>query len=198
MQRHSSKRNKKGMSAPSTLGKFILVFLLVFGLIIVYTKTMKGTTKILECSSNGGECIKGTCDWGKQVPALSDKAAGCEKGQICCINITKGESVPDPKCESKKIGTACGEGTSLNGYRCDAGNQCVTLCEFCSANSKSSDTTIAGLCKKKPTDADNFAKGGLFSCSCASTECTAAKQRDGTCIINYCPTDLGSTVCCVK
>jgi hypothetical protein len=186
------------MDGPSTLGKFIIVFILVFVLIILFNKTMKGSTKIMQCTANGGQCVDETCEWGKQIPALSSKAAGCEENQICCINITKQKATPDPLCDNRTLGYAC-----RTGYRCDAGKQCVTLCEFCEKNPR---TTIIengrSICNKLTGDADKFANSDTFSCSCTNTECTS-RFASGKCMRNYCPAAASDTTnpnyaCCVK
>lgn len=181
------------MSAPSTLGKFIIVFLLVFTLILLYGKVMKGSTKIMECTTNGGECVDGTCKWGKQVPALSDKAAGCNKGQICCINITQSEKQADPLClngssnRTVTIGTSC-----KSGYYCDAAHQCVTRCEFCSTNY--AEFSTSPICRSAVT---NFTQiGKRMTCACNVTECRTLSSSG--CVWGYCQGDAVSNYCCVK
>jgi hypothetical protein len=178
--------NKKAMSPAETLGVFILVFLLVFGLIVLYTKVVNGSTKVLQCTANGGECRVGTCDFASQLPALSDKAAGCQKGEICCINITQGIT-EDPLCKDHKDGEACG---TDNLHFCSVGGkQCVTKCEFCSINPTHEN------CKDKASL--NLFKTGTYaySCKCTEDQCVGKIDIKGgsECIRNYCP---GNEVCC--
>ena len=176
------------MSPASTLGTFILVFLLVFGLIVLYNKVAKGSTKVLECKNNGGQCVDGTCDFGKQIPALSDKAAGCGSGQICCINVTN-DKPKDPDCENLKPGAVCG--ANNYGY-CDYALQCVSKCTFCATN--------AGQEYAKTICKDKFDFSG-FSCQCTGAECTAEMMNKGKCIPNYCPSSTPADTdfaCCKR
>jgi len=164
--------NKKAMGAPETLATFILVFLLVFGLIILYGKVVKGNTQILQCNANGGQCVTGTCDWGSQVPALSDKAAGCKSGQLCCINISQSTPI-DPICENETLGFKCG---SLQ--YCSAAKTCISKCEFCQANSD-----YESICGKS-----NVYETGVYKCRCTLSQCQKGTNiNDGNCIPNYCP-----------
>ncbi|MGV8086318.1 MAG: hypothetical protein ACP5N1_01680 [Candidatus Woesearchaeota archaeon] len=165
--------NKKALSTPSTLATFILVFLLVFGLIVLYTKVVKGNTTVLLCEKNGGECVKGTCDFGTQLPMLSDKAAGCKSGELCCINIT--QSVPiDLLCENKTEGDKCGDSNIMY---CGASKTCIPKCDFCNNHQEHAD------CK------DIEFKRGDYSCQCSSAQCTPEQISKGNCITNLCPSD---------
>jgi hypothetical protein len=198
-------KHKKGMDGPSTLGKFIIVFLLVFVLIILFNKVLKGNTQVMRCDTNGGRCTPGTCDWGKEIPAMGDKTAGCEEKEVCCIPVTKEDSVPDPECEGKVLGDACGTGATLALRQlktCDKASKCVSLCEFCSTNAdtQTQNAIIRSMCDKVNGNIENFTKNkGKYSCSCSSTECSP-KLNDGTCMINYCPTstDPNAYRCCFK
>lgn len=193
--------NKKGLSGPALIGTFILVFLMVFGLIALYSKVMKGGTKVLECNANGGDCVTGTCDFATQIPALSDKAAGCESGELCCINITKSAPPINPKCANasdnfnKNKATPCG-----TRMYCDTGSQCVTQCEFCAKNFYTVEgRPVCGTgddAKPKNTIFENmnYANKAL-SCNCTKAQCDT-KTKTGECISLFCPTTKPDTFCC--
>jgi len=121
--------NRKGMEI-SLLAKFILVLLVVVILIFVFNRTMKGGTQVFNCVSNGGECKSGTCEWGKQIPLLGDKAAGCESGYICCKNIVDESTQPDPECKDKSTYRQnCGAVSS--GKICNITQKCILLSDYC-------------------------------------------------------------------
>jgi hypothetical protein len=185
------------------IGTFILVFLMVFGLIALYQKVMKGGTKVLECHANGGECVTGTCDFATQVPALSDKAAGCKSGELCCINITKSKPV-DPLCANKTVGAPCNNSKVMF---CDAAPKCVSKCDFCNNNFNTVEgRPICGLTKDplvlNPVFEINKKNGKMLSCSCTSKQCTDKKGlKDPECISNFCPrasaeTTASDYACC--
>jgi hypothetical protein len=174
--------NKKGMAA-ETLGKFILVFLVVFILILVFNRTMKGGTKVLECTANGGQCKTGTCDFATQVPMLRDKAAGCQNGEICCININKEKPKPDPKCNGQTLGYLCDKNT--NSF-CDWALQCVSKCEFCAKNFGTDEVASREVQKRICDPNFNYAD---FSCKCTKAECDTkdAKSCISDLVSPYCP-----------
>jgi hypothetical protein len=184
-----SKKSKRGMVA-STLGKFILVFLVVFALIILYSKTMRSSNKILECTANGGKCTLGTCDFGTQIPMLSDKAAGCHKDEICCVNVTQSKPPADPKCENKAPGTSCdtlATPTSQHLMYCDWSSQCVSRCDFCTHNFGTDEVEQKKICIV-PGNA-NFNFEG-YKCGCTRAECVDSKGVwKSNCISNYCPSN---------
>jgi hypothetical protein len=189
--------NRKGLSGPALIGTFILVFLMVFGLIALYSKVMKGGTKVLECKTNGGDCVAGTCDFATQIPALSDKAAGCKSGELCCINITKSKPA-DPKCANLTVGEGCGKVMF-----CDAALQCVTKCEFCTNNF----WTVEGrkVCgtenNNNPIFETNDGIGKKLSCNCTQKQCT--DKGTNSCISGFCPRAAAETTakdyaCCIS
>jgi len=186
--------NRKGLSGPELIGTFILVFLMVFGLIVLYQKVMKGGTKVIECNATGGDCVTGTCDFATQLPALSDKAAGCGTDQLCCINITKSKPI-DPLCKGLKAGNKCDKTGVMY---CDMASQCVSKCILCANNL---DTTeINPICYKTTNTPNPFfvnnRKLGSLSCGCTKTQCDAKNKANGnTCITTsgYCP---ANTYCC--
>jgi hypothetical protein len=177
--------------------KIILVVVVLLVSVYVYNKIVKGTTVILKCNKNGGECVPGTCNWLTQVPALSDNAAGCKSGELCCINITLPET-KDPYCEGKNIGDACRTDENTN-YYCDPGLVCKTRCEYCA--------TVRGDPQwSKPCDAIDIPKfkavnnptpTNQFVCACNKTECSQADINSGKCILGYCPSTNPATYCCL-
>ncbi|HYD03031.1 MAG TPA: hypothetical protein VEC16_01915 [Alphaproteobacteria bacterium] len=169
----------------NTFAKLVLVVMVVGVLVFAYGRVTAGSNKVLLCSANGGTCTKGTCDFRTQIPALSDKAAGCQKDEICCIPVVDEDDI-DPSCEGKKLGDVC------SGGYCDASLKCINHCEFCSKNAKQ----FQSMCDVNgQKDIDNFYTKGTFTCGCTNEECIL-KEKDGTCIRNYCGS--GSTYCCVK
>jgi hypothetical protein len=176
---------KKGMAA-STLGKFILIFLVVFILILAFNKIMKGSTVMLECTANGGQCKVNTCDFGTQVPMLGNKAAGCKNGEICCINVNREMPKPDPLCNGLVFGEKCDE---KKNFYCDWALQCVSRCEFCSKNWGTDEVKAKydkGICDPTVKSYEGF------SCKCTKSECdTKLKADKNSCILDsvnmYCP-----------
>jgi hypothetical protein len=189
-----NKKNKKGQM--STVMKIILVVLVLTVSIFIYSKVTRGSTKILQCSKNGGDCVKDTCDWLTQIPALSDQAAGCKRNELCCINITQEDTI-DPDCKDKAFGDPCRTDEKL--YYCSKALTCISKCEFCAKNW--GDTVGKKIC-----DADDiknvFEKNNdqteikHFSCSC-KTKCSASEIKAGTCILLYCPSTTPETYCCL-
>jgi len=117
--------NTRGAGA-ETFGAIILVLVVVFVSIIIYNNTVKGSTKIVDCKAQGGTCTQGTCDISKQIPMLSDKAAGCNSGEICCKNVVT-EPTVDKLCEGKADGDKCDKG-----YCTPGGHICLSLADYCS------------------------------------------------------------------
>jgi len=191
-------KNRKGLSGPALIGTFILVFLMVFGLIALYQKVMKGGTKVLDCKANGGDCVPGTCDFSTQIPALSDKAAGCQSGELCCINITKSNVTADPACKGLTWGDSCDKSKLMF---CDKALQCVSKCDFCNIYFDRPDKNIVSICNPKKNTATVFEtihkNGKIVSCSCTKAQCDT-KTKTGECIPGLCPssTDASKYACC--
>ncbi len=185
------KNNKKAMSmSVETIVIFILVFLLLFGLIAIYGKVAKGNTQVLKCTANGGQCVAGTCDWKSQIPALSDKAAGCLTGELCCINITQSKPEIDKACENESnVGNSCG----IRQY-CTEAHTCVSQCEFCAIPTFKDKPA----CQAK---ASSYNTGTTYSCQCTNAQCSAENIKSGKCIPGVCPRDIKETtasdyMCC--
>jgi hypothetical protein len=186
--------NKKGQW--SVWGKIIIVLLILIISILLYNKFIKGSTKILLCNKNGGDCETGTCDFLTQFPALGDKAAGCKTDEICCVNITQEEKI-DPYCKDLKVGDPCRTDEG-NMYYCGPGKVCMTLCRYCSI--VWGDSTLNKPCgaqnlkifagNNNPTNTDKF------SCSCDATACSQAMIDAGKCIKQFCPSTNPEFYCC--
>jgi hypothetical protein len=149
---------------------------------------MKGGTKVLDCKANGGDCVPGTCDITYQLPALSDKAAGCGDGQLCCINITPSKHQIDPACAKLKFGDSCGKL-----MYCDGGLKCITKCEFCAINFNAPEGRPDCNVKIKNVDTINPFFQNIsnmrktLSCGCTKIQCDA-KTKTGECsTAGYCP-----------
>ena len=189
-------KNKRGQW--STPMKIIIAVLVLLVSIYVYNKIVTGSTVILKCNKNGGDCVSGTCNWLTQVPALSDNAAGCKSGQLCCINITLPDT-KDPNCEGKKVGDPCRTDESPL-YYCGPGLVCMSRCEYCAV--VWGDSTLNKVCVAadipKFKSVNNPSATNKFVCACSKTECTDAMQKAGTCIISdYCPSTTPATYCCL-
>ena len=188
-------KNKRGQW--STPMKIIIAVLVLLVSIYVYNKIVTGSTVILKCNKNGGDCVSGTCNWLTQVPALSDNAAGCKSGQLCCINITLPDT-KDPNCEGKKVGDPCRTDESSL-YYCGPGLVCMSRCEYCAV--VWGDSTLNKVCVAadipKFKSVNNPSATNKFVCACSKTECTDAMQKAGTCIPGYCPSTKPETYCCL-
>ena len=109
---------------------------------------------------------------------LSEKAAGCGKGEICCINIQKDKPPADPKCLNKTLGYKCGDASY-----CDFGSQCISKCEFCALNSQTDEVMQLNpiVCEK------NFVYTG-FSCKCTKADYDKKLAADNKSVIfSHCP-----------
>jgi hypothetical protein len=200
--KHNQLRNKKGYSSTEVFGALIIMILVIIISIQTYDRFVKGGVKVLECKAQGGDCVAGTCSFPNQIPALSEKAAGCGRGELCCINITRTRPI-DPLCMNAEgttplpIGTECDD----NMY-CDMAQVCVDKCEFCSKNVNNLQYSqkvkdICGIMSQE--DKNKFTKGGIFGCSCTGVECAANRTK---CVPNYCPGHDDATApdyaCCTK
>jgi len=178
--------------------KIILVVLVLLVSVIIYGKVMAGSTRILQCNKNGGDCVTGTCDWLTQVPALSDKAAGCKSNELCCINITIANT-EDPYCKDLKVGDRC-RITDDKLYYCGYGNTCVSLCEYCAKfwgdDTKNSVCGAANIQKFKANNNPKLTQ--QWSCSCGADTCTTDMQNAGKCITGFCPSTDPETYCCLQ
>ena len=166
-------------------------------------RVAKSGNQVLSCNSSGGECTDGTCVWGEQIALLSDKAAGCKNGQLCCKNITGPEElIPSPECKDKAPGARCDDKELMY---CDAGGQCVIKCEFCAKNF---DTEFGRtICYGNDEKLKKYftAQGNTihkYSCGCTLAECTPARRANGTCLPNDCLSTTKATdsnyMCCIR
>jgi hypothetical protein len=195
--------NKKGQM--SFAMKAILTILVLLICILIFSRVMKGSTKVVECTTRGGDCITGTCKF-DQIALLANEAAGCKKGQICCINVsvTLPELPIDPGCKTEEEGTYLEGKTCKNSslYICGPSGQCMTKCSYCALNF---GTTIGkDVCK---TEFNKFRDNALknpnhiYSCSCSASNCTKEMITDGLCIKDYCPsksTTASDYMCCTE
>jgi hypothetical protein len=188
-------KNRRGQW--STPMKIILVVLVLLVSSIIYGRIMAGSTRILQCNKNGGDCVTGTCDWLTQVPALSDKAAGCKKSELCCINITF-EETEDPYCKDLNVGDRC-RIEEANLYYCGFGKTCVSKCEYCAKFwGEKTLNSICGEANIKKFEQNNNPKiSQQWGCSCGGDICTDEMQRQGKCILNFCPSTDPETYCCL-
>jgi len=178
--------------------KAILVLLILMISVVTYGRVVKGSTKVLQCTTAGGDCVLDTCDFGKQIPALSENAAGCKANEICCINLTVSKPI-DPDCKGKIEGQTC-KNSSM--YYCGPGDrpQCMNKCEYCSLNF---GTTVGkDICKNTNVFVDRD-KANLhqFTCGCTAVECTQDMKAKGLCILGYCPSNVSTSssyACCIK
>jgi hypothetical protein len=194
------RHNKKGDVNWHILS-LVLAVLVFIAAIIGWNQLMK-SKDIIKCKNQDGVCAS-KCQFPTQVAWLSDRAAGCDRGELCCINITRSKPI-DPMCtnaegtEPLPFGTECDDG-----MYCDMAQVCVNLCEFCSTNvnNKQYENVVKERCSRM-TDADKkkFEKGMVFTCGCTQKECTDAPDK---CVFGYCPTPAEEVTapdyaCCVK
>ncbi len=186
-------QNKKGLSGPELIGTFILIFLIVGGVIAYNRGAFGGAKTVLGCQNNGGECRDSGCDLIKEYILSGDKAAGCEKGEICCISYDKPKPA-DKRCVGVEEGKNCKGVTDLI---CSPSVQCVSKCEYCRHNFR----TAIGREICKPDTNLIFANASKYqlelSCSCTTEECNT-KGSSG-CITTFCPKgDSTLAECCIK
>lgn len=181
--------DKKGYTSTEVFGALIIMILIIIVSVQMYQKFVVGPVKILECTQQGGECVVGTCAFPSQIPFLSDKAAGCDVGKLCCINVTRRPI--DPLCMNAEgtaplpVGMECDDNMF-----CDQAQVCVTRCELCSKNYNFMQTNelINTACKDvvTPDAKEKFGKGDLYSCRCTQEECNNISKRcvtsNGLCI----------------
>jgi hypothetical protein len=168
-------------------------------ILAAWPRIVKGGTATLSCTANRGECISDkTCKIG-QIALLSDQAAGCEKGQICCRDLFTDEQPASPECKSKAIGAQCDDKGLMY---CDAALQCVTKCEFCAKNFGTEFGR--STCAKDVKYFQNHSKDiHTYTCGCSAANCTTTKINNGTCLPKYCPAPSANSadsnyMCCVK
>jgi hypothetical protein len=132
-----------------------------------------------------------------QVPALSDNAAGCKSGQLCCINITLPDT-KDPNCEGKNEGDPCRTDESPL-YYCGPGDVCMSRCEYCAAvrGDPKWSKPCAAIDIPKFVKVNNPSLTNQFVCACSKTECPQADIDSGKCIPGYCPSTSPATYCCL-
>jgi hypothetical protein len=187
----------------SVVSKLIITMIVLGLLIYGYKKITDGTTKVLQCKTQEGRCTPGTCDFQSEIPVLSGKAAGCDKDEICCVDISKGGPNPDPGCTAKieDLGNKCQlpGSTTSDGY-CDYAGKCINQCEFCEKYGSDKATIVAKktstICSKKYIDKFND-QSTVYGCSCETELCSEADYQSGTCIRGYCSTAT-TAICCSK
>jgi hypothetical protein len=189
-------REKSGTSSIGIVGALIIMVLVVILSVQIYNRFVTGGTKALQCTANGGQCTRGTCNFPNQIPALSDQAAGCKKGELCCINITRSKPI-DPMCMNAEGSAALPVGTECDdNMYCDMAQVCVDRCEFCSTNINNPlyVDDIKNICG--PTSLDDlkkkFSRPGRYTCSCTDAYCNL---NESNCVRNFCP---GTDICCVS
>ena len=187
---------KKGDMALEKPVALIIIILVLVVVMVAYPRIARGGTVVLSCTANKGECIDKTCKIG-QVALLSDQAAGCKEGQICCRDLFTDEQPASPECKNKALGAQCDD----KGFMyCDAALQCVSKCEFCAKNF---DTEFGrSTCAKDVKYFQSHSKDiHTYTCGCTLANCTAPKINNGTCLQKYCPsaaTTDSSYMCCIK
>jgi len=169
-------KHKKGYTSTEVFGALIIMILIIIISVQTYNKFVVQGTKVLECTKQGGQCTVGTCNFPSQIPALSDKAAGCGRGELCCLNVTRSEPM-DPLCMNAEGNSPLPVGTECeDNMFCDIAQVCVDRCEFCSknANNMQYNDQVKKICARMTAEAiEKFGKGSSYSCSCTQTECNA-------------------------